>query len=613
MSTLRYKLAELKGRNLQLKKPSRNRIILAALGIAFVSILSFRALNNSTEIAEVSTPPAITTIAVKDHKKNMGTVQASGEVTSINQVNIKSEVSVPVRSVFVHIGERVFAGQPLVEFEHDDLDAQLASANAGVAQARAALDVQIIGVRDEELERARLAVLQAEQSLIQTTAAHEQAEIVNASTLVRMQQGVDNVYENSIQTAQNVLSAATDGLIVVADYQTSYFNCSSHTICKQIETSKRKAMQSLFDAHNAGTWNAQTILLQEGGLVRRVEHLSTAPTVDPVELHAVLARLSTGLQHTRDALVRTREGLETYAGSGSTTADRTAVEAERAAIDAMIVVLQTQIQAVNTTEGGSLVNGEAQALADERARFAASSRSSEAGVQLAEISFNLAQQSLAILVNGPRDIDLATLQSGLLASEASRDNLASQYRRYIITAPFDGVVASLPARAGEIVGAGQTVLSLVNPSALEIVAHVSDKDRPLLESGATVTINNTHSGIVTFISPSINPATGKVEVRIAVLDEDTLLTVGQTVPVQIALSELAGTTDSFQLPLPSVRISPTGSFVMVVNDKNEIEEQLVTTGNVFGERVEVLTGLNINDVIVSSVRGLRVGDKVDVR
>lgn len=613
MSTLRYKLAALKGRGLRLRKPSRRTLIIGAIIVLVVALFTFRALNNGADEPENETTPSVATIDVKDYRTNAGIVQASGEVTSVNQVTVKSEVSVPVRSVLVNIGEQVFAGQPLVEFEHADLDAQLAQANAGVAQAQAGLDVQLVGARSEDLERARLAVAQAEQALFQSIATRDQTETANETALIDVEQSVLNTYEDSVQTAQSVLATAIDGIVVVADYQRDYFNCSSHTICREIKTAKSNAMQSIFDVNQGGEWNAQTVLIQEGGLVARVSALQAATVIDPAELQDVLADLETGLQETRTALVLTRQGLDTGAGSGSTVTDRTTVETERAAIDAAIVTLQTQVQAQESVEGGRLVGGEAKSISDERIRAEASQRAVDAAVAVAEISLASAQQSLAILENGPRGVDLAALQAGVFAAEAARDNVAAQFRRYIITAPFDGVVATLPARAGEAVGAGQTVVSIVNPSALEIVAYVSDTDRPLMTSGASVTINDAYSGVVTFISPSIDPSTGKVETRIAVLDTDAVLTIGQVIPVEIELADIAIADDTFQLPLPSVRIRPTGSFVLVLNEENIVEERLVETGAVFGERVEILSGLNINDTIIASVRGLDVGDTVTTR
>lgn len=613
MSTLRYKLAGLKGRKLRFRKPSRRTLILGAIAILVIAIFAFRAMNNGTDTPEIDVTPSVATIDVKDYRTNTGIVQASGEVTSVNQVTVKSEVSVPVRSVLVNIGEQVFAGQPLVEFEHADLDAQLAQANAGVAQAQAGLDVQLVGARAEDLERARLAVAQAEQSLFQAMATRDQTALANETALIDIQQSIDSTYEDSVQTAQNVLSSAIDGIVVVADYQQEYFNCSSDTICREIKNAKSRAMQAIFDVNNGGEWNAQTVLIQEGGLVARVEALQNTATISPSELQDVLANLEQGLQETRTALVLTRQGFNTGAGNGSTTTDRATVETERAAIDVAITTLQTQIQTQESIEGGALVGGELKAVADERIRAEASQRAVDATVGVAEISLASAQQSLAILENGPRDVDLAALQASVLAAEAARDNIAAQFRRYIITAPFDGVVATLPARAGEAVGAGQTVVSIVNPTALEIVAYVSDVDRPLMESGALVTINGQYDGVVTFISPSIDPSTGKVETRIAVLDPGAVLTIGQVIPVEIELAESAITDNSYQLPLPAVRIRPTGSFVLVVNDEGKVEEKLVETGTVFGERVEILSGLDINDTIIASVRGLDVGDVVTTR
>lgn len=610
MSTLKYKFAALKGRSLRLKRPSRKTAVIGTILLVFLAILGFRAANNGASEPEVEVTPTVSTIDVNDYRTNGAAIQASGEVTSVNQVTITSEVGVPVRNVLVGIGDQVFAGQPLIEFEHDDLDAQLAQANAGLAQANAALTVQEVGARPEDKERARLAVVQAEQALFQAIAGRDQTRIANDATRTDIDQAIQNAYVDSIQTTQSTLASAIDGLVVVADYQDAFFNCSTDTICKDIEIAKREAMLDIFDVTNGGNVSASGILRQSGGLVARVEALANAEDIDSAELNSVLADLESGLQFTREALVLTREGFEVGPGLGATATDATTVEAERAAIDAAIVTLQTQMQTLSTVEGGGLVGGAAKALYDEDVRANAALRSADAAVAVAETGLASAQQSLLILENGARDIDLASLRASVLAAEASRDNVAAQYRRYIVTAPFDGVVATLPARAGQAVGIGQTVVSLVNPSALEVVAYVSDQDRPYIETGATVTVNDTYQGIVTFISPSIDPTTGKVETRVAIIDPTTTLTVGQFIPVEISRVDQTDVVTTYQLPLPAVRLSPAGSFVFIINDEGVVEQKAVETGTVFGERVEITSGLDINDTIASSVRGLSVGDVV---
>ena len=408
-------------------------------------------------------------------------------------------------------------------------------------------------------------------------------------------------------------TTAVDGLLVVADYQQDYFNCSSQTVCNQIESAKHRAMRALFDVNDGGKWNAQTILQTDSGLLPRIEALQSAAVIDTVELHAVLDQVQAGLDATRDALMLTREGLNTPAASGSTATDVTVVEAERATVDAAITALLSQEQALDAIEGEGLVGGEARALYEERVRAEAAMRAANANVETAELNVASAEASLSILVEGPRDVDLASLYAGLQAAEAARAQIASQYRRYVVTAPISGVVAQLPARIGQPVGAGQTVASIVNPDALELVAYVSADDRALIETGAVVDVDNGLSGVVTYAAPSIDRATGKVELRISVLDNTNRLIVGEYVSVSIGTTPLATTDTTFLIPLPAIRLSSTGAYVLMVNEEQVIEQRAVETGEVFGERVEVTSGLGVNDRILSNVRGLRAGDEVDVQ
>lgn len=608
MSTLRYKLAALRGQSMRFSRPTRKTILLGVGVLLVVGLLGSRVLNQPDEVAETVPTPTVALIAVADHRTNTGIVQATGEVASIDEVTLKSEVSVPVQDVFVEIGASVVAGQPLLAFDTTDLNAQLAQADAGVAQATATLTLLQVGAREEEKERARLAVSVAEQGLWQAIAARDQVRINNESTLTSLQQTLDQSYASSVQSAQSLLATTTDSLLVVADLQQTYFNCSSHTVCRSIATEKQDAMQSLFAVPDGGQWNTQTILKQKTGLAPRLAILQKSAYVDPAELHLVLTDLDRGMRSTRRALQKTREGLETFVAADATATDRATVDASRVALDVAISTLQAKQQALEIAEGGTFYGGEAKSISDTRARNEASLRAADAAVQTADLSVASAKQTRAATEFGPRAVDLTPAQAALSSAYASYTALLAQQRRYLIVAPFNGVVASLPARRGELLGAGQVMVSIVNPDVLEMTAWISAQDRVRMQSGARVRINGTANGVVTFIAPGINRSTGKVEVRIAVEQTSPTLTIGQLLPIEVE-SAVSASDTTYQLPLPAVRIQPSGSVVYRVQD-GRIVEQRVQTGTIFGERVEITSGLAPTDTIVASTRGLHVGDLV---
>ncbi len=71
------------------------------------------------------------------------------------------------------------------------------------------------------------------------------------------------------------------------------------------------------------------------------------------------------------------------------------------------------------------------------------------------------------------------------------------------------------------------------------------------------------------------------------------------------------TTRWWHLPLSAVKYTPNNAFVFVVNEQGLIEAVEVETGLVTASDLRV-TGLNGDEMIVTDVRGLKAGDKVEV-
>jgi len=104
----------------------------------------------------------------------------SGSIEA-RDVEVGSLMGGRVTKVLVEEGSTVKAGQPLVEFETDLIDLQMAQQRARVAQSRANLTKAIRGPRTEEIARARAAAENAErerqrqQALLASGIAGQQA------------------------------------------------------------------------------------------------------------------------------------------------------------------------------------------------------------------------------------------------------------------------------------------------------------------------------------------------------------------------------------------------------------------------------------------------------
>src|SRR5579863_8886074 len=92
-------------------------------------------------------------------------VNADAVLYPVNQANVTSKISAPVRRVLVNRGDHVKAGQLLAELEHRDLSAAEDESKSQYEQAQAALQTTTGATVPEDRTKAQADVQSAQQAL----------------------------------------------------------------------------------------------------------------------------------------------------------------------------------------------------------------------------------------------------------------------------------------------------------------------------------------------------------------------------------------------------------------------------------------------------------------
>ncbi len=118
--------------------------------------------------------------------------------------------------------------------------------------------------------------------------------------------------------------------------------------------------------------------------------------------------------------------------------------------------------------------------------------------------------------------------------------------------------------------------------------------------------------MVTSIAPALDPITKQIEVHLAI-DSSSGLTNGQSVQVALpstGTAAVAEQTGPVLLPLASVKLRSDDRVVFTVSEEGRLVAHPVQTGEVRGERIEILTALATDMRIVADARGLAEGERV---
>jgi RND family efflux transporter MFP subunit len=261
------------------------------------------------------------------------------------------------------------------------------------------------------------------------------------------------------------------------------------------------------------------------------------------------------------------------------------------------------------------------ALQDQFLAARSSARLAENSLQVAVAEEERNEKLSKAGVITRRDFERAQLArhqaQAQLADAHSRLALArEQVGRTRIVAPFDGVVSERQVNAGDVVQPGGALVTVVDPTSLELEASVPAEYAGHIESGTAVdfrlpgSANQTFSGQIERINPAVDPATGQVRIYVTIPNVQQALLVGLSAQGRVA----SDSREALALPLEAVDLRTTSPSVLRVRD-GKVERVSVTLGlrDDVAQQLEVRSGLQAGDVVVlGSARDLADGTRVQV-
>ena len=179
-----------------------------------------------------------------------------------------------------------------------------------------------------------------------------------------------------------------------------------------------------------------------------------------------------------------------------------------------------------------------------------------------------------------------------------------------VRSPIDGVVTLRHIELGQRISANEALFQVADFNPLRAKIYVPEKDMGRVFEGqaAKVTIESQpeseFDGVVKMISPIVDPASGTVKVTIDIEKHENKLKPGNFVSVYITTE----THENTLLIPKKALILESESDQVYVNRDGKASKVSLETGFVSGEFVEILSGLQAGDQVVTlGQEGLREG------
>ena len=185
-----------------------------------------------------------------------------------------------------------------------------------------------------------------------------------------------------------------------------------------------------------------------------------------------------------------------------------------------------------------------------------------------------------------------------------------------LVASASGVISSVTAEAGQVVGAGQTVLTLVQTNELEVEINIPENHLGDVELGKTVQVSFwalkgvNVNGTVREISPMADSVSRTYKVRISIPNPPKGMQLGMTASVKCQERD-RDNRDGLVLPLSAIyQINDTSQVWVVDKNTDTVSLKDIKFEEIGNNSVRVM-GLNVGDIVVTAgVHKLRQGQKV---
>ena len=237
-------------------------------------------------------------------------------------------------------------------------------------------------------------------------------------------------------------------------------------------------------------------------------------------------------------------------------------------------------------------------------------KSSEAELELARSDLARARDLATRNVVSKAELDSA--ESKFKQKEGVVNNMRSMISKKEVLAPFDGQLGIRQVNVGQMVTAGQQVVSLQALDPLYVDFALPQQDLPQLSPGLEVHVHTDvvagreFPGKLTALNSSVDPVTRNVTLQATIENKDHALRPGMFAKIDVLLPDKQKT---LIVPGTAISYAPYGDSVFVIEKKKDektgkesqvLRQQFVRVGEARGDFVSITKGLEGNEQVVST-------------
>ena len=253
----------------------------------------------------------------------------------------------------------------------------------------------------------------------------------------------------------------------------------------------------------------------------------------------------------------------------------------------------------------------------------------EASVAETKATLERVQEASTSGAVSKQEVDQATAndqraQAEVLAAQAQLQIAQLNLSYTEITAPIDGRIGLTSYTVGNLVGPDSNVLAtIVSEDPIYVTFPVSSRvilevrkaavaagqrDAFVVHAQLPDGTTYAHPGMINFLDIEADQTTDTITVRAKFPNPESLLVDGEFLNVTVERDQ---PQERLVVPQPALQLDQAGSYVLLVNGQDQVEQRRIQTGQLYQGNVVVQSGLQPGErVIVEGIQKVRPGMKV---
>lgn len=604
-----------------------------ALSLSLVLLLS--ACGAAPEEEKPKEPKKVAVLQVEEQDFTP-TLEVSGTLQPLQEAVLAAETTGTVDAILATEGDEVRARDTLLRFRSSDNQASVQLQSTEVSLMNAEKIVNLARKQAEEnLRMAKIGVAQAETAL-----ANEMRSNTSTQDLTSSQ---SDVYESALELAklqEDNASKALEELKENLDLQENNLEENKentiNTAFVNIRTSLKHLDEMLrFSEEKRNTSSSTYIGFKDPALKRQTFDTAKTAWVHLLELENKeswsIDEVQALAEDTRDALQMMDELLQKSVSDNDFDATlanyQSTMSSYRLSLENTVASLDGIAQAIDqfyTQKPQQLRAAEVAKASATQQRLQAEDTLSQIGSSgdVSEIQTeNAIASAESALESAKAQYDLVLQQNEYTIQQAvsQRDSAWSAVRsaeagvsKLSVLSPIDGVILEKSVEVGDTVNMGSPLFFVGETETLLLKADVPVESIPQLKEGMLANVMVDHfgekRGVLTKIYPSADKTTRRVGIEVSIRN------LGRDIPANIfARANILLKKERGLLFIPRKSlISQNPPTVFVVTEENKLERRTVEIGRSQENSVEVLSGLEVGDIILAeAILGVVEGDEVE--